>query len=209
MSKLDGTTTETEAAARSSRRRRWGAIVAAGTVTAGAALVAPQFLANAAEQAPLAPLTCTLFAMTAPANPVTTQGFPASFTGRLLPGTAKCDDPLGKITGATYQMPQDATGLANCAMMQVTDAVLDVNWVMADGSTQASTIRIGQLTLDPAAGPQLENAVVEGGPDAVAGKTMTVSADQQTIDAAKAAAQSQCLTGGVKNVVGNVVVSFG
>jgi hypothetical protein len=178
-------------------------------VTAGAAVTANEFLDSPGAAAQSTAVTCSLWAMAEPSSPVTTQGFPAAFSGRLVPGTAKCADPQGKITGAAYTMQQFAVGAASCTVMQVVNAEIQVRWFLADGSTAPSTIKVGRLTLDPMSGPSMENATLVGGPDAVAGKPVSISVDQQTIDATKASARTQCLTGGVKNVVGNVNVVFG
>ncbi|MCT2581756.1 hypothetical protein [Actinophytocola gossypii] len=186
--------------------RRWGAVLAVTAVLTGIAVVLPQLPADGQTQP--APVTCTLWALAEPSVPITGADEPAEFSGRLLQGTARCEDPQGQITGARYEMPDAADGVATCEVAELSDPRLVIDWVMADGSSQQSTVTAETFRLDET-GPHLENAVVEGGPESVAGAPVTVSADQTTIDAATAAAETQCLTGGVKNVTGNIDITFG
>ncbi|GAA1358497.1 hypothetical protein [Saccharothrix algeriensis] len=208
MATSDGTTDATRPA------RRRGALVAAVAVVVGAALLLPR-LVGAAERADAADgaaqqdaVRCSLWAMAVPTVPVAAEGEPVEVGGALEAGTARCEDPRGEISGVRYEMAEEARVLATCSRLEVADAEVAVEWVLADGSTQRSTLRIGRLTVD-GTGPALADAVVEGGPAAVAGKPVAVSADQETIDAAKAAAATQCTTGGVKSLVGTVEVRFG
>lgn len=196
-------------AAPAPRRRRLGAMVATAAVITGVAVTSAEFTGSAEPVGARAEaVTCSLWAVNRPTLPIASEEDPVAFDGKLLPGTAGCTDPAGEISGVSYWMEENAKGLASCTGMEVTDAVVRLDWVMTDGSSQSGSLRIGKLTLSEE-GPLLEDATVEGGPESVAGKAATVSASQETVDAAKAAAATQCATGGVKNLVGTVEVHFG
>jgi len=200
---------ESPATACRPRRRRWGAALALAALAAGGAALAPQILgsASATEKAELAGPTCTLWASVEATSPIS-SGDPAQFTGTMLDGTAQCEDPQGQILAAKYSSPGEITGRANCETLEVSDIEFRVQWRMANGSTEHSTIKVGTFAFDTERGLVIENATVTGGPEAVAGKSMSASADTQVIDAMTATVRDQCENGTLRDLGGNINVQF-